>query len=313
MLAQRRRRIYAGAMIAILNIVALLASCLAAHLAPAATLIGAYALLGPLHYLTEISWLKDRGFFSPRPGLLVGGTAAAVLGGLVLPKGPGVAAIAVAGACVAAGWGMGRIGVAASTLAAGGLAALGLWAGWWWVIAVVVLVPTLAHVFAMTAVFVVAGASRAGRASEWAVVAAFVLCSLSFAVVPCIDVSHGAMLGQARSAFGDLFSVLGVSDVGAADALLGFTAFAYAYHYLNWFLKARTIGWATMPGGRRLLLGAVWTAIAAAYAVDVRLGLLVSLPLSFGHVLLEMPLDVSVARRLIDGARIRMRASAVRL
>lgn len=35
-----------------------------------------------------------------------------------------------------------------------------------------------------------------------------------------------------------------------------------------------------------------------AYVIDVRLGLLVSLPLSFGHVLLEMPLNVSVGRRL---------------
>ena len=50
---------------------------------------------------------------------------------------------------------------------------------------------------------------------------------------------------------------------------------------------------------RRILLGAVWSVIAIAYIVDVRLGLLVSLPLSFGHVLLEMPLNVSVGRRLL--------------
>ena len=285
-------------MLAVLNILALVLSCAAAHLAPAATLIGAYVLLGPLHYLTEISWLHDRRYFVARPILLVAGTVAGVVGGLAMAGVGGVVAIATAGACIAAGIGAGRAAIVLSGIGAGAAATIGLLAGWWWMLALVLLVPTLIHVFAMTAMFVVAGAVRARKASEWAVVAVLAACAISFVALPAVDVSGGMMLDRATETFGTMFAALGVRDVGAASALLGFTAFAYAYHYLNWFLKARTIGWATMSVERRILLGAVWSVIAIAYIVDVRLGLLVSLPLSFGHVLLEMPLDVLVARKL---------------
>jgi hypothetical protein len=285
-------------MLAALNILALVLSCVAAHLAPAATLIGAYVLLGPLHYLTEISWLHDRRYFVARPMFLVVGTAAGVVGGLAMAGVGGVVAIAPAGACIAAGIGARRTAILLSGLGAGVVATVGLLAGWWWVLALVLLVPTLIHVFAMTAMFVVAGAVRARKASEWTVVAALAACAISFVLVPSVDVSGGMMLDRAHETFGTMFSALGVRNVEAASALLGFTAFAYAYHYLNWFLKARTIGWATMYVRRRVLLGSVWSVIAIAYVIDVRLGLLVSLPLSFGHVLLEMPLNVSVARRL---------------
>jgi hypothetical protein len=295
-------------MIAALNVLALLLSCLAAHLAPAATLILAYAALGPLHYLTEISWLHDRRYFVARPAWLVVGTIVGVVGGFVMSDAAGVVAIAVGGACVAAGVGCRAIGVTAAMLATGVVAGLGVWAGWWWVLAAVVLVPTLIHVFAMTAMFVVAGAIRAKSRREWAVVGCLALCSASFALVPCVDLAGGMMFERAAELFGEVFAVLGVRGVDAASALLGFTAFAYAYHYLNWFLKARTIGWATMTTERKVLLGAVWGVIACAYVIDVRLGLLVSIPLSFGHVLLEMPLNVSVARRLFGSAGHGMRS-----
>lgn len=286
-------------MLAALNILALVLSCAAAHLAPAATLIGAYVLLGPLHYLTEISWLHDRRYFVARPMLLVAGTVAGVVGGLAMARVGGVVAIATAGACIAAGIGAGRAAIVLSGIGAGAAATIGLLAGWWWMLALVLLVPTLIHVFAMTAMFVVAGAVRAKRVSEWAVVAVLAACAISFAVLPGVDVSGGMMLDRATGTFGTMFAALGVRDVQAASALLGFTAFAYAYHYLNWFLKARRIGWTTMTIERRILLGFVWSTIAIAYVIDVRLGLLVSLPLSFGHVLLEMPLNVSVGRRLL--------------
>jgi hypothetical protein len=34
--------------------------------APFHVFLAAYAILGPLHYLTEISWLHDRGYFTRR-------------------------------------------------------------------------------------------------------------------------------------------------------------------------------------------------------------------------------------------------------
>lgn len=43
-----------------LNSLLMVASCAAAFLMPFELFLLAYAVLGPLHYLTEISWIHDR-------------------------------------------------------------------------------------------------------------------------------------------------------------------------------------------------------------------------------------------------------------
>lgn len=49
-----------------LNIGLIAVSMLLAVRWPFETLLLAYAVLGPLHYMTEISWLHDRNYFLPR-------------------------------------------------------------------------------------------------------------------------------------------------------------------------------------------------------------------------------------------------------
>ena len=47
-----------------LNIGLMILSMIAAFILPFETFLFAYAFLGPLHYLTEISWLHDRNYFT---------------------------------------------------------------------------------------------------------------------------------------------------------------------------------------------------------------------------------------------------------
>src|SRR6266481_1167246 len=47
-----------------LNVGLMVAACGGAVAAPFHVFLFAYALLGPLHYLTEISWLHDRQYFT---------------------------------------------------------------------------------------------------------------------------------------------------------------------------------------------------------------------------------------------------------
>src|SRR5438128_5520536 len=47
-----------------LNIGLMLVSCLVALFIPVELFLFAYAILGPAHYLTEISWLQKRQFFT---------------------------------------------------------------------------------------------------------------------------------------------------------------------------------------------------------------------------------------------------------
>ena len=49
-----------------LNIVFMVFSLIAAQCMPFEVFLFSYAVLGPAHYLTEISWLHDRKFFCPR-------------------------------------------------------------------------------------------------------------------------------------------------------------------------------------------------------------------------------------------------------
>jgi hypothetical protein len=44
----------------------MVAACGVAYLAPFHLFLFAYAVLGPLHYITEISWLHDRSYFAKR-------------------------------------------------------------------------------------------------------------------------------------------------------------------------------------------------------------------------------------------------------
>src|ERR1043165_8502495 len=67
-------------------------SCVAAFVLPFELFLFSYAVLGPLHYLTEISWLHDRKYFGSPPGgkrfhrnwlILVGAAMAAIGVGVV--------------------------------------------------------------------------------------------------------------------------------------------------------------------------------------------------------------------------------------
>src|SRR5690242_4455193 len=67
----------------------MVAACAAAFVAPFPLFLAAYAILGPLHYLTQISWLHDRHYFAPRPAarrwwlVLVGAAMVVLLYGYV--------------------------------------------------------------------------------------------------------------------------------------------------------------------------------------------------------------------------------------
>src|SRR5438046_3016717 len=50
------------------NAALMIVACVAAVVAPFHVFLLAYAVLGPLHYLTEITWLHDRQYFAPHGG-----------------------------------------------------------------------------------------------------------------------------------------------------------------------------------------------------------------------------------------------------
>lgn len=71
-----------------------------------------------------------------------------------------------------------------------------------------------------------------------------------------------------------------------------FIAFAYTYHYLNWFSKTSIIGWKnTLTKRSALLIGGIWLMAVSLYAYDYKTGFALLFFLSFLHVFLEFPLN----------------------
>ncbi len=293
--------------------IALMVGCaVAAHMAPFETLLAAYAYLGPAHYLTQMSWLHDRaygmrrdaGAWAPPSVALASLAALALLAGSPATMGGALAAalaIAVLHPRPAYAWG-------SFALLAGAAVALGQAVVPPWVMLLLVLLPTVIHVFAFTALFMASGVVRAPSRAGVASLATFALCSASFLLLPT---AGGASAWTASGSGFFAPSLDALSDLlgsrRGASAIAGLVAFAYAQHYCSWF-TATFLGWHRMPAARAKAVAYLWALSTLAYLISYPLGFLVTLPLSLGHVVMEFPTDVAAVGHLLGwGARLARR------
>ena len=298
-----------------LNSALMLLSLWAAFVLPFELFLFSYAVLGPLHYLTEISWLSDRGFFTQRKHdwvplvaicvvLLLGQQA--VLGDLH------VRPIAKVNADLGlAALGVGLILALLKSWRSRAVAALAL------LVLVVLLhgapatvlifgmyLPTIVHVCLFTGAFILFGALKARSASGYLSLAIFIGCiAVVLGVTPeavqpasepvvktyksfaVLNAAIARTLGAPFSGYADVFtSAMGVR-------VMRFIAFAYTYHYLNWFSKTSIIGWHKVPKARVAGIVVVWLVSLALFRADYLLGVKWLYLLSFMHVVLEFPLN----------------------
>jgi hypothetical protein len=304
-----------------LNIALMVVSVLVAAYLPFETFLVAYAVMGPLHYLTEISWLHDRGYFTTGArdwlALVVVAIVAAVCS---LIQGPTCAAIGAfalgaffvgAAAMVFARSGMSKIGFVA-------LAALvGLAAAMWdpLFLLFTAFLPTLLHVYVFTGLFILHGAlksrSFSGILSLLVFLAAPVVCMFGISSPEWYTPTVYAL--EAVGPFDPLgwltLDLLGLPLT--KEYWLGFMrlmGFAYSYHYLNWFSKTRIINWHQVPRGRLKLILVVYLSALALYGYNYYWGFVALMTLSFAHVMLELPLNFRTvaglgheARKLVRG------------
>ena len=271
-----------------------------AHVVPYQLLAFSYAVLGPAHYLTQISWLYDRKYFATN--IWVGPVMGAFTCLLALPAFIGIhvpdpwfgAILLCAAASVALAFTLPRArafaGAAITVLA---LVTLTLrFRGM--ALFVAVLLPTVIHIFVFTGAFMLHGARRSGSVMAWASVAALLACAASFWILPVLppaaSVSHGAVAAFFTPVVDELTSI-GL-DAGSTQSLFGFLGFAYCYHYLNWFSKVNVIRWNDVPRDRLRTMAIVYALLLATYLINFAAGFALSLLLSVLHVLLEFPLNL---------------------
>lgn len=288
------------------NVAVLCLCCLCAHFLPYETLICSYALLGPVHYLTEISWLHDRQYFAGTKKLLPAMAAMALL--LILP----LFGLSVSQPWYGAMIGLTALGIAAAfavspvagvTGFAGAAVVLFLPVAVAHPIAVVlaVFLPTVIHIFVFTGMFMFEGARRNRSVGGFVALGMLVVGAATFvpASIPVATARTGA--GAAGvAAFGPLVEAIHAMGV-SLDHVVGMLGFLYLQHYLNWMCKVGVIGWGRVSSSRWVTIVLVWVLVMSSYGINFTAGYLVSLFISHLHVLLELPLNLKTLVKLGGG------------
>jgi len=287
------------------HLVLLLAALALSYLLPFELFVLSYAILGPAHYLTEISWLHDRKYFLPHRAI-----AAALC------------AVAFGAMLIADSFWLGII-VSFSFVTCAILALAPTQRRKWACLAVAgicfvvlgqldapfriawILLPTLIHVSLFTLLFMTVGAWRSKSRAQIALIAVYLAAIALILTVPPSGATVIPQLGAiGKEYFGDiapaLGSVLGIPDLTFNAKITGLLSFVYTYHYLNWFIKADVIRWAAVPRPRLVGIAALSLAATGLYFLNYAYGFMVLLLLSLIHVLLEFPLNSLCMRQLVS-------------
>lgn len=302
-----------------INIALIIISTIVALYLPFELFLFSYAILGPLHYLTEVSWLHNKQYYTKKKYdyiLLV------VLSALIAL--PVIASLfnfklnisgqllnqfiylAVVSSII-------FVFVQKTThrLLAFLFAIITLKYSTHLFLLLSVFLPTLIHVFLFTALFMLYGAlktrSKSGYLSFW-IMMLFPIIVLSFfnghASYKISDYAFNAYKNFEATNFFTLKQCTNLDMTNGQTitnniyfssqgiVVMRFIAFAYTYHYLNWFSKTEIIAWHKIPKQRLIIIALLWLMALAAYAYDYKTGFQCLFFLSFLHVLLELPLNV---------------------
>ncbi|MBL7765570.1 MAG: hypothetical protein JNJ58_05720 [Chitinophagaceae bacterium] len=301
-----------------INIGLIIFSCILAFIMPFELFLFAYGVLGPLHYLTEISWLHDKNYYSTdKRDVILLIVISLVLTVVTMRNYLGlqdldvdhvyinrIIFIAFASSLFFAFIKNNKIkiiGVVITILLSAISDRL--------LLVFSVFLPTLIHVFLFTWLFMFYGAlknrSKPGYISvALHLIVPFIL-FFAFPNNPFIPVTEYGktayhefqalnsiiigLMNTSHAGDGDMVQQVFHSQTGIA--IMRFIAFAYTYHYLNWFSKTKVIRWHDIPKSRSILIVILWIISIVLYAVDYSLGFKWLFLLSFMHVMVEFPLN----------------------
>lgn len=175
--------------------------------------------------------------------------------------------------------------------------------------------PTLIHVYIFTLLFIIYGTLK--TKSKYGLYLSILLIAVPFIIsyIP-IDSINYQPSNKIKETFistnmlfvsGTVASILNklqdgkfylLSEIGIRIQI--FIAFAYTYHYLNWFSKTTVIGWKKAISKKQaVLILLIWTIAIGLYIYDFKTGFIVLFFLSFLHVFLEFPLNIMTIKEII--------------
>ncbi len=298
------------------NIALMILSALLAFILPFELFLFSYAVLGPLHYLTEIGWLHKKNYFTKGKYdfLFLGILCVFVFyfsfikttkANITIPHLIAYALI-ISGIFVFIKDNMYRIVLALLLLIGLALSKVGESYFMWFA----VFLPTIIHVLLFTWVFMLYGVIKNKSFSGYLSVVVLTLCAISFFVISAPSLQYQVSQYVYKSY--DVFSLLNKYIIRFFDlapgqqnisetvfqsnigfVIMRFIAFSYTYHYLNWFSKTSVIQWHKVPKKTLAITLIIWLSSIGIYLYDYNKGLKALYFLSFLHVFLEFPLNIS--------------------
>jgi len=168
-------------------------------------------------------------------------------------------------------------------------------------------ITTIIHVYLFTILFMIFGSMKSKSIGGWISSSFVVVVPILLILIP-IEYQSYNLEGFTRASYeksnfsllgkelGGVFGILknGVFYVLSEDGIKIqiFIAFAYTYHYLNWFSKTSIIGWGkALNRNSSLIIITLWIISVSLYYIDYKLGLVSLFFLSFLHVFAEFPLN----------------------
>jgi branched-subunit amino acid transport protein AzlD len=308
-----------------LNIVLILLAALVACIFPIETFLFSYAVLGPLHYITELNWLDEKKYFTNnKKSIWFFISIAAFLTSITLLveysseywlfiRTDFLFPIFIFGALL--------FSIISGTkssskrvnifLIAALLFAIAHHFNWSYIL-LAVLLPTIIHVYFFTGNFLLLGAIKSRDIWNAISFSTFLIVSITVLLVP-INFSfsqNGSEQLLSSIHFKYLIEWLSgesfqgdVSQHQQTIQVLRFLAFAYSYHYLNWFSKTKVIGWLKVSKPKLALAFSVWALSVSCYYYDYKTGFFLLFFLSILHVLAEFPLNYITLKNTIVALR----------
>jgi hypothetical protein len=309
-----------------LNMALMLLSAAIAFYIPFHLFLFAYAVLGPLHYMTEISWLEKRSFFIPKKSDMWFFVVVCILifMSFFVDK---IANYTTAIMMVSVTFAFFSLfiqnRIVKIVLAAVLFIILASYfkdteviqkSNYYTFLFFAILLPTLIHVYVFTGLFIIAGALKQRSFTGFLSLIVFILCTLFFFVytpqgAPSLSdelklvfdkfkwMNRGLMYLFGTGGFNDPKDMFTVSDNvlythPSAIACMRFIAFAYCYHYLNWFSKTSVIKWHEVSKKRMITILLLWVLSVVLYAMNYNVGFMALFILSMLHVMCEFPLNI---------------------
>lgn len=297
----------------------MLLSAVTAFFIPFELFLFVYAFLGPLHYLTEINWLRQKEYFTTSKSdyklllfliFLIGISVFGPLSKYLRVFLPVFIAFGFFSA-----FAMQYYKSQKSKLIFYGisfLASVGMFLIFQQKIEILfsIFLPSLIHVFIFTGLFILVGALKTNNKTGKLSLFVFLLCGVALLFIssfPVKNVITETITNSYRSFerinqtlinyFSDNTNSVFSSKIGIQ--IMRFIAFSYTYHYLNWFSKTSIIQWHKTSKPILISIFLIWIISVILYIYNYNAGLKWLYLLSLAHVFLEFPLNFLIIRNIV--------------